>query len=510
MSGGLGVVLGPLLGSTFTATESPPKTEDPRNLKLKQLQKLGSLMHTLVHLKKMKALRDDARRIASSTCYLSDSNCCLCISPHTNMFLLHYCYAHTCASPIILASQGMDNWDTLPLDDPMGEPQHALCDDREVAVMTKGLETMSLRGDQEVSHQGTAQVEPPPKVQEFHQAETKGVTEPEVSNKEVTSQGAASGVEHEQVSAPMQLETTAQKEIKDPVGTHEEKAPVDGTAKTENDLMSTLTFANGKTLEAVKADTWISQAESKAVLRKVKSNKRLAPEEPESSSLPKPESWGQVPHLSPDEQCPPKKRGRKPKADTETAPAKTSETTKGSKTKATKGRKTKNAKGTGKDSNQGDADNAGGSPSQRLKKYLEEQKKKRKATEEESKAPSKKKRKQKAAEVEKPEESGAGEDKPKKRQYKRKAKQPSAETDAQEGDMHVAEVTGPEVEAGQTEHAEQETEQAEDTALARKKKYSRKSSAYHVAYRNTQGSEEEKRAAAKKVSKQLMKFCRFL
>lgn len=384
------------------------------------------------------------------------------------------------------------------MDDP--HAQRALSDDHaegsEVAVMTKSLETMSLRGDQETSYQGTTQVEPPPKIQEFHQAEMMGVTESEVSNKGVISQGTASGVEHEQATAPMQLETAVHEEIKDPVETPEEQATAEGTAKKENDLMSTLAFANGKTLEAVKADTWISQAESKAVLRKVKSNKRMAPEESESSSLPKPESWGQVPHLSPDEQCPPKKRGRKPKADTDSAPAKTSETTKVSKNKATKGRK-----GTKKDSNQGDADNTGVSPSQRLKKYLEEQKKKRKAAEEEAEAPSKKKRKQKTAKVETPEESAAGEARPKKRQYKRKAKQTSAETDAQEGDMHVTEVhvtevTGPEVEAGH----------AEDPTLARKKKQSRKSSAYHVAYKATQGSEEEKRAAARKVSKAIDEF----
>ena len=407
---------------------------------------------------------------------------------------------------MILASQGVDNWDTLPLDDPMDDPhaQRALSDDHaegsEVAVMTKSLETMSLRGDQETSYQGTTQVEPPPKIQEFHQAEMMGVTESEVSNKGVISQGTASGMEHEQATAPMLFETAVHEEIKDPVETPEEQATVEGTPKKENDLMSTLAFANGKTLEAVKADTWISQAESKAVLRKVKSNKRMAPEESDSSSLPKPESWGQVPHLSPDEQCPPKKRGRKPKADTDSAPAKTSETTK-SKTKATKGPKTKTAKSTKKDSNQGDADNTRGSPSQRLKKYLEEQKKKRKAAEEEAEAPSKKKRSQKTTKVETPEESAAGEARPKKRQYKRKAKQTSAETDAQEGDMHVTEVhvtevTGPEVEAGH----------AEDPALARKKKQSRKSSAYHVAYRATQGSEEEKRAAAKKVSKAIDEF----
>eukprot|EP00435_Cladocopium_sp_Y103_P053324 s686_g17.t1 len=464
--------------STVTAAETPPKTEDPRILKLKQLKQLGSLMHTLVHLKKMKELKESASKIASSAC--------------------------------------VDNWDTLPLHDPMGDPQHALGDDHaeghEVAVVTKSLETMSLRGDQEVgevSHQGAKQVESPPMVQEFDQTEMMGGSEPEVSNKGVTNQVMASGVEQEQVTAPIQLETTVHKETKDPVETPEEQATVEGTTDNkERDLMSTLTFANGKTLEAVKADTWISQAESKAVLRKVKSNKRLTPEEPESSSLPKPESWGQVPHLSPDEQCPPKKRGRKPKADTNSAPAtaKTSETTKVSKTKARKGSTTKAEKGTKKDSKQGDADNTGGSPSQRLQAYLKEQKKKRKASEEEPKAPSKKKRIQKTADVETPEESAAGEARPKKRQYKRKAKQPSAETDAQQGDMHVAEVNGPEVEARQEEQQTEQpqTDPTEDPALARKKKQSRKSSAYHVAYRATQGSEEEKRAAAKKVSKQVM------
>jgi hypothetical protein len=70
----LGVVFGPLPGSTVTATETPPKTEDPRVVKLKQLQKLGSLMNTLVHLKKMKELKDNACKLSSSACYLFDSN----------------------------------------------------------------------------------------------------------------------------------------------------------------------------------------------------------------------------------------------------------------------------------------------------------------------------------------------------------------------------------------------------------------------------------------------------
>ena len=105
------------------------------------------------------------------------------------------------------------------------------------------------------------------------------------------------------------------------------------------DLMSSLTFSNGKTLEAVKAATWISQSESKHRVRKVKENRRKALEQEEPVAPPaKPESWGKVETVSPAEQCPPKTRGRKAKK-TEHAEEKDVKKTTGRK------RKNKNNKG---------------------------------------------------------------------------------------------------------------------------------------------------------------------
>ena len=158
------------------------------------------------------------------------------------------------------------------------------------------------------------------------------------------------------------------------------------------DLMSSLTFSNGKTLEAVKAATWISQSESKHRVRKVKENRRKALEQEEPVAPPaKPESWGKVETVSPAEQCPPKTRGRKAKK-TEHAEEKDVKKTTGRK------RKNKNNKGSKSQKKQPDApakrakveanvsSDTRLTPSQRVGEYLSEKKRQRLAKEAEEAA----------------------------------------------------------------------------------------------------------------------------
>lgn len=214
-----------------------------------------------------------------------------------------------------------------------------------------------------------------------------------------------------------------------------------------------------KPLLDVKANIWMSQQELKRTKQK-HAPEQLANQEglePASriSELPQPPaSWGSTPYIHPQEQAPPKKRGRKPKADKQTvepvAP-----------TRRVRG-KTQPEKPASKDS-----------PSQRTRKYLLAQKKKgSKEIGEETAEVSGTKRKKNSGEsvdVERP-----------KKKVKESEKQKKRKSDQQ------------------TEETAEEDE-AKRRSTETKKRVSRKSAAYHRAYKQCEGSEEEKKAAARKV-----------
>ena len=87
-----------------------------------------------------------------------------------------------------------------------------------------------------------------------------------------------------------------------------------GEASSQTKLMENVRFANGKTALEIRADTWITQAEARARRSRKKKENAEEVKEPEVEMPAKPESWGADAYLHPDEQCPPKKRGRKPKS----------------------------------------------------------------------------------------------------------------------------------------------------------------------------------------------------
>lgn len=96
--------------------------------------------------------------------------------------------------------------------------------------------------------------------------------------------------------------------------THAEPEQAKHAEPTNSALLSSIKFADGKSLLEVKASTWVTQRESKETLRQAK-----VKAEEEAKALPEipppPESLGKVPSLSPNEQCPPKRRGRKANPD---------------------------------------------------------------------------------------------------------------------------------------------------------------------------------------------------
>ena len=243
--------------------------------------------------------------------------------------------------------------------------------------------------------------------------------------------------------------------------------------------MSALTFSNGKTLEAVKADTWISQSESKHRVRKVKENRRKELEQEPVAPLAKPESWGKVETVTPTEQCPPRKKGRKPKktehaeenqdVEKTTTRKRKAQHNKGSKSKKTKEEEmqpdapAKRAKVEVKASSDPRL-----TPSQRTGAYLREKKREREA-EEVAARPTKTRKGGKAE----PENAAKKKDKGKASKTK--------------GDGCTT-----------TKGSRGKKEKTPEEVAARKAQLSRKSSAYHVAFRAAKGTLEERKEVAKK------------
>lgn len=79
--------------------------------------------------------------------------------------------------------------------------------------------------------------------------------------------------------------------------------------------MANIKFSTGRSLLDVKAETWVTQEERKEQLRMAKCRVQVPKEPVEMPEVPK--SFGKVAVVSPVEQCPPKKRGRKPKTEVE-------------------------------------------------------------------------------------------------------------------------------------------------------------------------------------------------
>lgn len=247
----------------------------------------------------------------------------------------------------------------------------------------------------------------------------------------------------------------------------------------------------------VKANIWMSQEELKRTKTKTPPNTNAPEASKQQVELPpKPASWGKVSVVTPEMQDPPKKRGRKPKHESEKA------TTDG------KGNKCKKANMNGEKNQEGASTKQPAkttlSPSQRTRQYLLNQKKKRSseasstkggekgAKEDDAEKPPRKVRRTSKTndETKKPVES-AGDAVAEPETKKRRKTTEQKQLDHQEGKKS---------DAGKHEKKTKKTEkkQKDEREAERKKRYSRKSAAYHAAFRATQGTNEEKKAAAKK------------
>ena len=233
--------------------------------------------------------------------------------------------------------------------------------------------------------------------------------------------------------------------------------------------------------------------------RQVKDNRVLLDSSKAHEQINPPEGWGDHPYLDPDVQEVPKKRGRKPKEAKEDV---VEEPKKGKTTKKSavpsppqgpersspekKQRKEKELK-------QSKVDEAG-------KEVAAAAKAKARAAKKPSEAKSpdepeiaggvKKRGRGKKAEDAQPEEPNPKQQKPNEtaKERKRKATQ-NCDDPELEGESHKGGKTAPAEEA--------EMSEKEKVALEKKARLSRKSAAYHHAYRHTEGSLQDKKAAAK-------------
>lgn len=311
----------------------------------------------------------------------------------------------------------------------------------------------------------------------------------------------------------------------------ENKAALDKVCNTTNTESSTADPKN-KSLQV--HNKWATRHDLK--LQNKPGTAHADHEQDSKNDPPKPESFGHTAFLSPDEQCPPKKRGRKPKESTATGGSKGSKVDEGesSKTK-TRGRsrvrkskvdkaaaeeneapptKRPRKKSTaGKDagsvrkapkkvslpegspSDESTTTAKKDSPASRMCEYLQAAKKARLA-------------RMDADETPQHEESGDG-TKTKKTRKSRKAAdvtpcdekpkntRKSRKTDKPKNAPTKVRKTG----AAKTRKEKPDNRPAKKTTYSAEKKaeLSRKSSAYHVAFKHAEGTEEEKRAAARKV-----------
>ena len=289
----------------------------------------------------------------------------------------------------------------------------------------------------------------------------------------------------------------------------------------------------------VKASIWMSQQELQKTKKcQLEPTNNAVNAEPKDIPV-KPSSWGTTQYISPDMQCPPKQRGRKPKGDK--VADENNKDSKGATAKAkmqrskAKSRKSKTAAKASSSSAK--------APSARMREYLKEQKEKRLKAEEENckegnnegeeeeplphenleathgdddadhgKEPSKghkRKKGTKKTQVDDVDKGSKNKKSSKKPQQKKDCSQKEAKKEAKKQPAKnrrkvaaAKEQDLPPAALGKVAAAkEQDLPPAVlGKAEERKKRYSRKSAAYHRAYKSTKGSVEEKKAAGKKAN----------
>ena len=255
-------------------------------------------------------------------------------------------------------------------------------------------------------------------------------------------------------------------------------------------------------------NTGWKEAEAPKHRRQVMENAVLLDAQKANAILEPPEGWGVDAYLDPSVQEPPKKRGRKPKQEEEKV---VQEPKKGKKAK--------------KDTPPENSEEPEGStPNERLTEYFREQKKKKVEADEKAEADNKKdasengkqaKSKAKALPRKKPEDKSSDksevperkdkhgrdekdcndEEKDSKKQRSAAAKGRKRKT-TEKADEEPKSKSRKGKQTTPTEEPEMNEE--EKAALDKKARLSRKSAAYHYAYRHTEGSADDKKAAAKK------------
>ena len=492
-------------GGNKPLEETPLKIQDPKIERLEKLKKLGDLVTTLVHLKHLKKMREEKLSHESTKSYLPLSNIEFCFQipkVHHNHFNFYFI-------KVKLDIPGMDQLETLPMDmedstslasTNIGPEWQEIFERERAEDAAGGVEVKSELGGDCGGGQGSQSTnlhQPVAPNLALEMTEVKHSNEVEADT--TTGDGTSMEVEVPQDTLPSAATSPEIAEHKSndttPTATAEavEVTSAQETGKAGEqekckipekvDLMSALTFSNGRSLEAVKADTWISQSESKHRVRKVKENRRKELEQEPVAPLAKPESWGKVETVSPADQCPPKKKGRKPK-NTEHAEEKqdVEETTsrkrknKGSKSKKTNEKEmqpdptAKRAKVEVKGSS-----DPGLTPSQRTGAYLRAQKKR------------------------KPNEAEEVAARPTKIRKGGKAEPENAAKKTNKGKASKAKGDGCTTAKGSRGKKEKTPEEV----AARKAQLSRKSSAYHVAFRVAEGTLEERKEVAKKAPRRM-------
>ena len=308
-------------------------------------------------------------------------------------------------------------------------------------------------------------------------------------------------------------------------GVPEEPQDTSKVLNPQEELMSKLTCVTGKTALQVRATTWITREEIKKVKSSAPKANCLVATEAHAASPSKPASWNEEPCISPEEQCPPKKRGRKPKAkadDEASQEDKASSSTKAKKKSEQHDKEKKRAppkkrvRGKTRDKN---CEEDGNTPDREdddpaVEEHQGKKKRQRRVNDDEAPVAEKKRKKddscgEKAKRGKTSDGNGADKEASKKTSKgPTRGGKPKPSTRANDDEQECEE---------EEEEEESEPNAASSTPAQRtraclemakqnrlkkekKAKYSRKSAAYHKAFRATKGSHEDKKAAAKKVS----------
>lgn len=243
---------------------------------------------------------------------------------------------------------------------------------------------------------------------------------------------------------PVEPEKAEHAVVTDPLPENAKTAGQPAVEPTKSSKPQELNITNAGWMEKGRQEDPREKSKSKAKVTK----------DPKKELPSKPSTWGKAPYISPEEQCPPKKRGRKPKKNGDEKPP-----------------------------------NRGRSSTRKNKKALtkQEQTRKRKAKpsakqdeEVQEEATTSKRRRTKA-----PHDVGAT---------------PEHSTPSQRTRKYLQEQKAKQLAAAETKEKKKRKQPSTETDVTEKKaKLSRKSAAYHKAYKACNGTDEQKRIAAKKV-----------